>query len=101
MNAGGLYTDLRNDAKAINYYNRAIKIQPKNFALTANIGWLTELQGKLEEARDYYLRALDILSPETHTQIKNNLRNVEAKIEQERTMKEAAKASNLGHRNEL
>ena len=77
MNAGGLFTDIRGDNMAISYYNRAIKLQPNSPALIANIGWLTELQGKLEEARDNYIRSLDLLKPETHPQIMSNLQNVD------------------------
>jgi len=96
VNAGGLFTDTRDDDRAIAMYNKAIKLQPNSPALIANIGWLTELQGKLEEARESYIRSLDLLKPETHPQIISNLKNVEAKIKKQLEMKEDARKSKRG-----
>ena len=48
------------------------------------------------QARESYLKAIDLLKPNSHPQIENNLKNVEKKIAKQNEMKMAAKESRRG-----
>jgi Tfp pilus assembly protein PilF len=80
-NLAALLTDAGEHEAAIVYFNRAAVIQPNSAELETNIGWLLELQGRLTEARDKYARALELMHPNSHPQIVNNLNNVNARIQ--------------------
>jgi len=70
------------------YYSRALAIEPNSPELITNIGWLLELQGHLIEARAHYLKALELMKPHSHPQIVNNLKNIDVRIEQQMGIKD-------------
>ena len=66
----------------MSFYSKALQMSPESPELITNIGWLLELKGHLMEARQHYVRALELLGEYPHPQIVNNLKNVEVRIEQ-------------------
>ena len=76
-------TDIGEETKAMDYYSRALILEPDSPELVTNIGWLLEVKGHLREAREHYMRAQELLLPHSHPQIDRNLKNVEVRIMQD------------------
>ncbi len=64
-NLGGAYRDLGDDAKALESYNHALRLNPNQFNAYLGLGRLLEKEGKLDDAIANYSRSVAITPSES------------------------------------